>query len=306
MGTNTCGNRGEARNPTREIGTRMTVRITQAQADDAAAEAAAFWPEFGRRWPWTRAAALAPVYLLAGEQTVSLLRAFPAIQWSNQARWYRRIVRDTPAIIVMEPDELRAEVTKLSPGAHSDAAEGKSVHTLIYLIETDPTIATASNETPVARTLLAASDLSVPFYLSQLAHELLNCFCHTSWDGVTLNSGLRRATGTSGSSASHGAALNDLLLDAMLVHYLPATTTVTLPELLEGAQGSYWRIARTLSSRLQGVPALSALFSPAPDALERFERGLAVALDDTDAASSLDALAASHDWAAVQRMLGDD
>ncbi len=102
-----------------------------------------------------------------------------------------------------------------------------------------------------------------------------------------------------------GAALNDLLLDAMLVHFLPVATTLTLPELLEGAQGLYWRLVQTLSVRLRGVPTLPALFSPAPDALERFERGLAIALDDADAAKTLDALAASHDWPAIQRMLGD-
>lgn len=283
----------------------MTARITQTQADDAAAEAAAFWPEFGRRWPWTRTATLAPIYQLAGEQTVALLRAFPAIQWSNQARWYRRVVRDTPAILVMEPNELRAEVTKLSPGARLDAAEGKSVHTLIYLVESDPANARETSEPHVARTILASSDLTAPFYAAQLAHELLNCFCHTTWDGATLTSGLRRATGSVSADATRGAALNDLLLDAMLVHFLPVATTLTLPELLDGVQGRYWRIAQTLSIRLRGVPALSALFSPAPDARERFERGLAIALDDADAANTLDTLAASHDWSAIQRMLGD-
>lgn len=283
----------------------MIARVTQAQADDAAAEAARFWPEIGRRWSWTRTPELAPVYQLAGEQAVALLRAFPAIQWSNQARWYRRDVRDTPAIIVLTPDALRAEVATLSPGAST--ADGKSVHTLIYLVEhSDAGADLRSVDVPVARTLLASTALDAPFYVAQLAHELLNCFCHTEWDGQTLRSGLRRATGATVADSAQGAALTDLLLDAMLVHYLPAATTLTLASLLDGTQGPYWRIAQTLSARLRGVPALPALFSGAPGAIERFEQGLALALDTADASHVLDTLAAAHDWAGVQRLLGGD
>ncbi|MGH2501409.1 MAG: hypothetical protein ACRDID_02725 [Ktedonobacterales bacterium] len=84
----------------------MIPPITQAQANEAAASAASFWPTFGRNWPWTRTPELSPIYQRAGELTVALLRAFPAIQWSNQARWYRRDVRDTPAIIALAPDVL--------------------------------------------------------------------------------------------------------------------------------------------------------------------------------------------------------
>lgn len=281
----------------------MTPRVTQAQADDAAAEAARFWPEIGRRWPWTRAPELAPVYLSVGEQTVALLRAFPSIQWSNQARWYRRDVRDTPAIIVMTPDALRAEVSTLSPGAST--ADGKQVYTLIYLVEPgDADAAPLAAEPPIARTLLASTALEAPFYVAQLAHELLNCFCHTEWDGQTLRSGLRRATGASGVDAAQGAALNDLMLDAMLVHYLPVATSLSLSALLDGTQGAYWRIAQTLSGRLRGVPAMSALFSGAPGVIERFDQGMTLALDTPDAASTLDTLAAAHDWAGIQRLLG--
>lgn len=284
----------------------MTPRIPQTEADAAATEAARFWPTFGQRWPWTRATSMSPVYQLAGEQTVALLRAFPAVQWSNQARWYQRIVRDTPAIIVMEPEELHAEVTKLSPGARLSATDGKHVHTLIYLIDRDVADATqsATTESPVARTLLASTAVGAPYYLAQLAHELLNCFCATTWDGEVLTSGLRRATGSSGAEAATGAALNDMLLDAILVHYLPAATSVTLSDLLDGAQGPYWRIAQTLSARLRGVPALPALFSSAPDARARFERGLAVALDTANPIARLDILAAAHDWVGLQRLLG--
>lgn len=288
----------------------MIARISQAQADDAAAEAAAFWPEFGRRWPWTRAQA--PVYQRVGEQTVALLRAFPAIQWSNQARWYRRVVRETPAIIALPPDALLSEARNIIPGADTRALEGKSVLSLVYLPDeqAQPDDASAT-EPPIAKTLLASSALDAPLYYPQLAHELLNCFCSTDWDGRMMRNGLRSALRETASpapgqaaDANRGAAHTDLLLDAMLVHYLPAATPIQPGDLFEGAQGPYWKIAQTLALRLRGVPALAALFSDALDARERFERGLAVALDTADAARELDALAAAHDWAGLHRLLG--
>lgn len=291
----------------------MITRITQAQADDAAAEAARFWPELGRRWPWTRAADVAPVYLRAGELTVALLRAFPAIQWSNQARWYRRDVRDTPAIIAMASDALQDELRSLSLSGSASVAEGKHVHTLIYLVESgapgapdSPGAAAAPEEQPVAKTLLASTELDAPFYQAQLAHELLNCFCSTSWDGQTLRSGVRQSSGARMADQTRGAALNDLLLDAMLVHFLPAVTSLQPADLFDGAQGPYWRIARTLSARLRGVPALPALFSAEPDTVERMERGMAVALDSADAAAQVDALVAAHDWQGLRRLIGED
>ncbi|HEX8727788.1 MAG TPA: hypothetical protein VF739_04155 [Ktedonobacterales bacterium] len=286
----------------------MIARITQAQADEAAASAASFWPTFGRKWPWTRAPELAPIYQRAGKLTVALLRAFPAIQWSNQARWYRRDVRDTPAIIALTPDALRAEVGALA--ATPGATEGKQVVSLLYLPEKDAPpdagMADSSAEPPVARTLLASTTLDAPYYTAQLAHELLNCFCHTSWDGQIIRSGLREGAAGTALGAEPGAALNDLLLDAMLVHFLPVAGDVRAEDLFDGAQGPYWRIARTFSARLRGVPALPALFSGELAALARFQQGLALALDLADAARELDAQVASHDWAALRRTLGDD
>lgn len=290
----------------------MIARISQAQADDAAAQAASFWPTFGQRWPWTRSPAFAPVYHHIGAQTVALLRAFPAIQWSNQARWYRRVVRDTPAILALTPDALRAEAGAVSPGVSAQAMEGKHVLSLIYPPDQGApqnaasAYASDTDEPSIAKTLLASTALSAPYYTAQLAHELLNCFCHTEWDGRRMRSGLRLTTGTTQASIEGGAALNDLLLDAMLVHYLPGAGPMQPSDLLAGAQGPYWRIAQTLSVRLRGVPALPALFSGAPAARERFEKGLTVALDTPDAASTLDALAAAHDWSGLRSLLGDD
>ncbi|HEX5572878.1 MAG TPA: hypothetical protein VFX31_15885, partial [Ktedonobacterales bacterium] len=133
-------------------------------------------------------------------------------------------------------------------------------------------------------------------------------------DGQTIRSGLRQASDTAAGGAGTatraavepGAALNDLLLDAMLVHFLPAVGAASPVDLFDGAQGPYWRLARTLASRLRGVPALPALFSGEPDALPRFQRGLALALDLADAARELDALATAHDWAALRRALGPE
>ena len=284
----------------------MIARISQAQADDAAADAAAFWPEFGGRWSWTRAAEFARVYQQVGEQTVSLLRAFPAIQWSNQARWYRRVVRDTPAILALTPDALQAEAGTLTTTTSLPSLEGKHAISVIYLPDASgQSEGYSASEPPVAKTLLASTALDAPYYTSQLAHELLNCFCHTSWDGEVITNGLRRSQTNEQSRAESGAALNDLLLDAMLVHYLPAVGVVSSEELFEGTQGAYWRIAQTLSTRLRGVPALPALFSGETDAITRFERGLTLALDTADAAAHLDTLASAHDWVALRRALGD-
>ncbi len=282
----------------------MTSRIPQSQADEAAARAAAFWPEFGRRWPWTRAQNIARVYQLAGEQTVALLRILPAIQWSNQSEWYRRDMRDTPALLALTPEALRVEASKLTQAGSPAAIEGKQVLSLMYPVQDED----AQNGQPsVARTLLASTALDIPLYAAQLAHEILNCFCCTEWDGQTLRCGVRRTTSPAQAWVSEsGAALNDALLDAILVNILPAIGGATVDDLFASAQGPYWRIVRTLALRLRGVPALAALFSGAPDAQQRFEQGLAVALDIPDAAMKLDQLIAAQDWTALRDLLGDD
>lgn len=283
----------------------MITRISQAQADAAAAEAAAYWPEFGRRWPWTRATEVARVYQRVGEQTVNLLRAFPAIQWSNQARWYRRVVRDTPAILALTPDALRDEARAFAPAATLPSLEGKHAISMIYLPDASgQPDADASDEPPIAKTLLASTALDAPYYTAQIAHEILNCFCHTDWDGAVIRNGLRQSPTNGQTHGERGVALHDLLLDAMLVQYLPAVGAASADELFEGAQGPYWRIAQTLATRLRGVPALPILFSGEPDALDRFERGLMLALDTTDAVQRLDTLVAGHDWAGLRQLLG--
>ncbi|HEX8982955.1 MAG TPA: hypothetical protein VF792_09315 [Ktedonobacterales bacterium] len=282
----------------------MTARIPQSQADEAAARAAAFWPEFGRRWPWTRAPQIAQVYQLAGEQTVALLRILPAIQWSNQSEWYRRDIRDTPALLALTPEAMRVEASKFAQGGTPAAIEGKQVLSLMYPVQDEDTL---DGQPSVARTLLASTARDTPLYAAQLTHEILNCFCCTEWDGQTLRCGVRRTMSPAQAwAAESGAALNDALLDAILVNILPAIGGGSVDDLFASAQGPYWRIVRTLAVRLRGVPALAALFSGASDAQQRFEQGLAVALDTPDAATKLDQLIASHNWAAVRDLLGDD
>lgn len=280
----------------------MMPRITSAQADTAAERAARFWPEIGARWPWTRAADVGPVYRMVGEQIVALLRALPPLQWSNQALWYQRDIRDTPAVLVLAPDALQVEVERLTSGAQRRAVEGKQVFSLMYPVADDALLA---GQPAVARTLLASTAATTPLFAAQLAHEILNCFCFTEWDGQTLRSGVRQTIAPAQPWTSEsGAALNDLLLDAILVNVLPAVTNLHPEDLFESAQGPYWRLAQTLATRLRGVPTLPALFSGANDTRQRYEHGLAVALDDSEAAAKIDRLVTSHDWAALGEMLG--
>lgn len=267
--------------------------IPQDQADDAAADAARWWPEFWRRWPWTRQQSLMPVYRQIGETAVSQLRAFPAIQWSNQALWYRRVVRDTPAVYVLFPEEFAAQAAQVLPGGDPRQLEGKSVLSFIYLTPGE------GGATEVAKTLLASTDTAAPHYTPQLAHELLNCSCAAEYDGRTLRSGVRRANWGAGAMLQSGGALNDLLLDALLVDFLPRWTDVTLDALTGGMLGPYWEIARAFAGRLGRVPVREALFGP-PDRIPAFERALDAALNLTDAAAELDALLLRRDWEALR------
>lgn len=260
-------------------------------ADDAAAALAAYWPEFGRRWPWTRQRSLAPGYQLIGELAVSLLRDEPAIARSNQVLWYRRQVQDAPSIYVLFPDEFQHQARAFLAGADPRTLEGKQAVSFIYL-------ASANGETVVAKSLLAASSVDAPWYHVQVAHELVNCFCAADWDGVTLRSGVRRAQWQTGARTQRGGALNDLLIDTLLLRFLPRWTSYTTRALLDGAQGTYWQLAREFSERVAKLPLREALFGPAP-AVRLFEDALAAEFRLDDAAGILDRLLEDHDWAAL-------
>lgn len=270
--------------------------ITQEQANDAAGEAAAFWPAFGRRWPWTRQRSLIPIYKLIGETTVALLRAFPEIQRSNQATWYRRVVRDTPAIYVLFPEAFAEEARRFLAGANPREIEGKQVVSVIYLTSD------GAGAGEVAKTLLATTETAAPYYTAQVAHELLNCFCATNWDGRTLRSGARRAGWGAGAVLEQGGALNDLLLDVLLLDFLPRWTDVTHAALLDGMLGPYWGIVELFEKRLSGLPALRALFDRDEDIVPAFEQEMDLALGTLHAAYEVDRLLARHEWGRLREL----
>ncbi len=270
--------------------------IPQEQADDAAAAAAQFWPEFGRRWRWTRQQSLAPVYTRIGQMTVALLRFFPAIQHSNQARWYQRSVRDTPAIYALFPEEFTQQAKAFLAGGNPNELEGKQVVSFLYLAPG------ATGETEVVKTLLASTATETPYYTAQLAHELLNCFCATNWDGSVLRSGLRRATWGTGTLLQRGGALNDLLIDTQLLAFLPQASDYTKASLTEGMLGPYWQIIERFAQRLEQGPILDVLFGGDEQAITTFERELSNLLHLPNAAAELDRLLTRHDWQGLQSL----
>jgi hypothetical protein len=273
--------------------------LPQEQADDAAAAAAQFWPEFGRRWRWTRQQSLAPVYTLIGQMTVALLRSYPAIQHSNQARWYQRSVRDTPAIYALFPEEFIQQAKAFIAGGDAREIEGKQVVSFLYLAPG------AGGATEVVKTLLASTATEAPYYRVQLAHELLNCFCATSWDGRVLRSGLRRATWGTGTLLQRGGALNDLLIDTQLLDFLPQATDTTRASLMEGMLGPYWQIIERFAQRLEQVPTLDVLFGRDESLLTTFEHELESLLNLRNAVAELERLLVRHDWQGLQTLVKD-
>ncbi len=271
-------------------------RISRRQAEDAAAAVAGWWPEIWRRWPWTRQEALSPVYKLVGDTCVALVYGIPQIQRSNQARWYTRDVQGTPAIYVLPPDEFTAQARRVSPSGDYRAMEGKSAVSYIYLVEPD------SGHTEVAKTLLVSTETNAPYFQTQVAHEALNCFCSTEWDGSVLRSGLRRAHWGGGAMLQQGGALNDLLLDTLLLRVLPATTDVTTESLMNGMLGPYWNIVELYARTLVRMPVADVLFGLDASLLESFETALNHLLGLDDAVAELDSLLDRHEWQGLREL----
>jgi hypothetical protein len=262
----------------------------------AAVEAiAAHWGYMAQKWPWMRQQSLRPVYILAGEMLQVLVRGFPAMLRSNQAQWYAREVRDTPAIYVLFPDLFRDEALKRLGGADPRTLEGKNVVSFVYLV-------TQGGQTQVAKTLLASTEQHAPMFRAQLAHELLNCATATEWDGRTLRAGWRRVV-FSGALLQWGAALGDLLIDALLFPWLPTATSYTPADLLDGAQGPYWRCAEALGDKLTLAPIASALFG-APADRDALAARLNEAFGRSDAATWLDRLISERKWDELSAALG--
>jgi hypothetical protein len=262
----------------------------------AVEDIAAYWGAMAQRWPWMRQQSLRPVYVLAGEMLQALVRAFPASVRSNQARWYAHVVRDTPTIYVLFPDLFRDEAQKRVGSTDPRLLDGKNAITFLYLV-------TEGGQTQVAKTLLLSTELNAPLFRAQLAHELLNCAAATDWDGTQMRAGFRRVTFGAGSPLQWGAQIGDLLIDALLVDFLPTATTYTRETLVDGQQGPYWRIAEALGRKLPQAIITGALFGDESErqALaqwlnEAFERG--------DAAQWLDRLIADRKWDELTQAVG--
>ena len=83
-----------------------------------------------------------------------------------------------------------------------------------------------------------------------------------------------------GTALQRGGMLNDLLIDVLLLAFLPTATSYTRATLLEGQQGPYWHIVDALGGKVPQPIILSALFGADADRLvlegylnETMERG---------------------------------
>lgn len=256
----------------------------------------AFWGEMAQRWPWMRQQSLRPVYVLAGELLISLLRTFPTIIHSNQARWYARVVADTPSIYVLFPEAFAEEARKRVGASDPHLLEGKQAITFIYLTK-------VNQEEQVAKTLLLSTAREAPLFRAQVAHELLNCACATDWDSQQMRAGMRLVHWKAGAPLQRGGLLNDLLIDVLLLEFLPTAANYSRSSLLDGQQGPYWHIVDALGGKVERALLLNGLFGTDADRLvlegvlnEAFERG--------DAALWLDQLLAARDWARLAEAMG--
>lgn len=255
-----------------------------------------YWGEMAQRWPWMRQQSLRPVYILAGELLIALTRAFPAIIHSNQARWYARQVSGTPSLYVLFPEQFTAEARKRLGTTDPRALDGKNAITFLYLAPT-------GGETQIAKTLLIATEKNAPLFRAQVAHELLNCACATDWDGSVMRAGTRHVNWGAGAALQRGGMLNDLLIDVLLLDFLPTATSYTRATLLDGQQGPYWHIVAALGDKVPQPIILSALFGPDADRLV-LEGYLNEALERGDAAHWLDQHLLARDWAAITEAVG--
>ncbi|HKD74359.1 MAG TPA: hypothetical protein VKB76_02645 [Ktedonobacterales bacterium] len=257
-----------------------------------------YWSEMARRWPWMLQQSLRPVYVLAGELQIALTRRFPAVIHSNQARWYARLISGTPNIYVLFPDQFQSEARKRLGTSDPHTLEGKNAVTFLYLANID-------GAAQPAKTLLISTEQQAPMFRAQVAHELLNCACATDWDGHVLRAGVRRVNWGTGAPAQQGGMLNDLLIDMLLLDFLPSATNYTRASLLGGAQGPYWQIAGALSQKVPQPIAVNALFGTDADRLV-LAGYLGEALERGDAAQWIDRQLADHRWDALAEALGSD
>lgn len=255
-----------------------------------------YWGAMARTWPWMRQQSLRPVYVLAGELLIALTRAFPLMLQSNQMRWYARVVQGTPSLYVLFPDQFREEARKRVGNSDPHQLEGKNAITFLYLTS-------VNSQTEVAKTLLISTTQHAPMFRAQVAHELLNCAAATVWDGTQMRAGVRRVHWQTGSALQWGAMLNDLVIDTLLLDFLPIATTYNRASLLNGQQGPYWRIAEALGNKIPADILQAALFGPEAG-LATLECLLAEVFERGDAAQWIDQHLAARRWDELAKAVG--
>ena len=269
---------------------------TAAEIDAACTAVQNYWSAMTHHWPWMRQQSLRPIYILAGELLIQLIQAFPAQIHSNEARWYAREIGDSPSIYVLFPEQFADEARKRLGGGDPHLVEGKQAITFLFL-------ARQQGIESVAKTLLISTEQQAPMFRAQLAHELLHGACATDWDGQRMRSGMRLVTWGTGAAMQRGGMLNDLLLDVLLLEWLPTATNYTRGSLLDGQQGPYWRIAEALGRRLDRAAIEGALFGMDADRLI-LENLLNEALERGDGAEWLDRALTRRDWATLMQATG--
>lgn len=255
-----------------------------------------YWGTMARTWPWMRQQSLRPVYVLAGEMLIALTRAFPMMLQSNQLRWYAREVQGTPSLYVLFPEQFQEEARKRVGNTDPRQLEGKNAITFLYLTS-------VNQQTEVAKTLLISTTQHAPMFRAQVAHELLNCAAATSWDGTQMRAGVRRVHWQTGSALQWGAMLNDLVIDTLLLDFLPNGSNYTRASLLNGQQGPYWRIAEALGTKIPPDVLQAALFGP-PAELATLEGLLAEVCERGNAAQWIDQQLTARRWEELAQVVG--
>lgn len=255
-----------------------------------------YWQEMTQQWPWMRQQSLLPVYSMTEETLIGLLRAVPAMVHSNDLRWYARRYNDMPQIYVLPPESFQQETRKYLSGANTRSIEGKQVVTLLYLAQQSGTYLPA-------KTLLISNLQDAPMFRMQLAHELLHCACATDYEDGILRAGMRQIHWKTGVPLQRNGNLNDLIIDTLLIDWLPANTDSTRSTLLDGEQGPYWQIVEALCAKIPRDTITNALFGSDADRLvlagylnEIFEQG--------DAAHWIDQCIADRNWTALAATVG--
>ena len=100
-----------------------------------------------------------------------------------------------------------------------------------------------------------------------------------------------------------GGALNDLLIDTLLLDFLPRTTDYTRQSLTGGMLGPYWQIVDLYAQRLADLPIQDVLFGRDPNSIPTFGQALAESFKMPNAAAELDRLLARHDWQGLRELV---